>query len=427
MKRPRGIRLLRAWERVVAGTLVLATLTTPVALAADSPQFRGLHRDGRFVETSLLKKWPIQGPKELWSVDGLGKGYATVSVVDGLIYSTGMVGKEGVLFALDLDGNLKWQTRYGPEWAGQYAGARSTPTVDEGRVYIVSGQGALLCFDAKSGEQQWSRDASKIFKGDMPPYGIAESVLIDGNNAICTPGGSEAFIVAYSKKTGELVWACRDLKERQAYCAPILIEQGGTRQIVVMSDKSTVGIEADSGKLIWRVPHKVRAHMKIVTDVYANSPVHHSDLLYIAKGYRNGGNCLRLSGDGRSVVELWYQKAQDTHHGGIVLVDGYLYGSTHLWGKPHWVCVELKTGKVMYEAPGVGKGSVVFADGMLYCCGENGIVALVQPSPEEFSIVSQFTLSKGSGPLWAHPTICDGRLYLRRGDMLLAFDITAKT
>ena len=395
------------------------------AEAADWPQWRGPNRDGKSSETGLLKKWPKGGPKLLWSIEGLGTGFSTVSVADGLLYTTGMVDKEGILFAYDLQGNLKWKKSYGAEWRGSSPGVRTTPTVDRDRVYVMSGNGRVVCFDAKTGEEKWAVDTLKRFDGKNIRWGISESVLIDGNNLICTPGGKDATIVALDKMTGETVWTSKGLSEKSCYSSLILVERGGNRLVVNMTENSVVGVDADTGKVLW--VDKFEEYQEKPKDINPVTPVYYNGCVYATSGYDDGGAMLELSPDGTKVSRKWVDTTLDCHHGGVVIVDGYIYGANWKDNRNgNWVCLDWDSGKVMYEKEWICKGSITYADGMLYCYEEKeGTVALVKASPEGFDIVSSFEVSKGTGKHWAHPVVCDGRLYIRHGDALMVYDIKA--
>ncbi len=394
-------------------------LVSASGFCADWPQFRGPNRDGKSPETGLLKAWPEGGMTPLWVAQGLGEGYSSVAVAGGFAYTTGMVGEEheGVLHAFDLSGNPRWHRRFGPEWSeGANPGTRATPTVDGGRVYVLSGVGRLVCFDAKTGAVRWSEDVAKGFGGEAAFCGFAESVLIDGDKVICTPGGEDAGVVALDKMTGRTVWTSTGFAEQSAYCSPILIERGGTRLVITITARSVVGLAPETGAVFWRQPQDPDAK----DPNHSVSPVYEQGRLYATSGHGKGGQMLELSADGRGIEQKWIDQTLNCLHGGLVVVDGHVYGTN---SKGRWVCLDFETGEVMYETRGVGKGSVAYADGMLYCYGEKGTLALVEATPNGYEPVGSFEISPGEGQHWAHPAISGGRLYIRHGDAVMAFDI----
>jgi outer membrane protein assembly factor BamB len=399
--------------------LAVCVLACAGVWAADAPQYGGPNRDNRFVDTGLLKQWPEGGPKLAWSVDGLGGGWSSASVAGGAVYVTGMdANQQGTLFAFDTDGKLKWKVPYGAEdKGGGHPGARTTPTVDGDRVYVMSSAGHLMSFDAATGKQLLDVDTVDRFKGVQPKWAIAESPLIDGGNVICTPGGPDASLVALNKLTGETVWTSKGLSAASAYCSPLIVKVGDRRLIVTQLAGLVVGVDAASGQPLWQQP------LANPMGIQADTPLYDNGLIYANAGRKTGGVALQLSPDGSSVTQKWVDPMETFHHG-LVLVDGYLYGTTTS-GKMMF-CTELATGKVAWTSPATGLGSVVYADGMLYVYGEDARVSLVKANPQAFEPVSSFTVTNGTGEQWAHPTIANGRLYIRHGDTLLAYDIAAQ-
>jgi len=399
-------------------TSAITASTCGLARGFEWRQWRGAERDGKSKESGLLKSWPEEGPPLLWSVGGLGAGFSSVSVADGFIYTTGLVGKEGVLSAIGLEGNLRWQKVYGEGWSGSHSGTRTTATVDEGSVYVVSGHGKVVCFDARSGELQWEVDALARFGGMEVEWGISESPLICEDKVICTPGGEAGCVVALDKRTGKTVWTSKGLGDKHGYCSPILVEWAGRKVIVTVTARAIVGLDAATGEVLWQ--HQNKLHKGEPRRVNPNTPLYCEGEIYVTSRWV-GGVKLRMSEDGRSVRQEWSDTVFDPHHGGAVLVDGYIYGAS---SKDKWMCLDWATGEVMYEKKWIGKGSVIYADGMLYCYEEKkGTVGLVRATPKGFEVVSSFEVSLGSGPHWSHPVICGGRLYIRHGEMLMAYDI----
>ena len=396
------------------------SLAESVGFSADWPQWRGPNRDGKSLETKLREQWPAEGLEPVWVAEGLGQGYSTVAVAGGVIYATGMVGEEhqGVLFAFDLAGGRKWQTPYGPEWHGTYPGARSTPTVDGERIYVMTGLGRVVCFEARTGKIEWSQHVAVLFGGKAPLMGFAESVLVYGDKVICTPGGKDASVVGLEKTSGRTLWTSRGFSEQSAYCSPILIERGGQHLVVTITAKHVVGLNPETGALVWQQPQDAEAK----DQNHSVSPVYQGGFIYATSGHGEGGQLLELSPDGQRVKQKWVDRALNCLHGGVVIVDGYIYGSN---GRGQWICLDVDSGEVMYEAGGVGRGSVAYADGMLYCYGQNGKLALVPASPKGYEPVGRGKVTHGNGQHWAHPVIAGGRLYIRHGDALMAYDISA--
>ena len=405
-------------RRVVLGSCVLVLLLASAsAFCEDWPRFRGPRCNGKSLETGLLKKWPSGGPKLLWMVQGLGKGHSQAVVANERVYVSGMVEKIGYVSAFDLAGEPKWKKPYGEEWTKAYPGSRCTPTVDKGFIYIITSLGELVCMDANTGEKEWHFNVFEKFKGGTGRFGLIESLLIDKEKVICTVGGPDATIVAVDKKTGAIVWKTVGLKDKAAYCSPLLIEHGGKRLIVTMTSHHVIGVAADSGKLMWKYPCKNPYGQNPNTPVYADG------MLFCTSGDKIGSFMLKLSGSGKKVKHQWWEPKLDCHHGNVVEINGYLYGSAHQ-NSDGWVCLELSSGKVMFETKAMAKGSACYADGMLYCYGVDGSVSLVKPSPKDFALISSFTVKAGNGEHFAQPVISGGRLYIRRGDALMVYNIS---
>jgi outer membrane protein assembly factor BamB len=406
------------------GTCLLAAVAVPFAcasFAADWPQFRGPNRDGISSEKGLLAQWPEGGPKLLWSATGVGSGYTHAVVANGLVYVTGAVGNEGVLRAYNLDGKLAWQAKYGLEWITSHPGARSIPTVHDGLLYVASGIGDLACLDAATGKTAWTLPLFEKYEAPQVKWGYAESLLVDGDNVIATPCGAKATMVALNRKTGEQAWASAPLGQLSSFCSPLLVTHNKTRMIVTMLDQGIMAFSPEDGKVLWQHAYRnFRGNHPI-------TPICSDGLLYVTSGYGQGAIGLKLADDGKSVTQIWEQPRQDPVHGQAVLVDGWVYAGSHQKANGKWSSVELKTGKQGWEDTCVGNGgSVICADGMLYCYSESGTVGLVRPSPEKCQVVSSFKVTAGEGPHWAHPTVAHNRLFIRHGDALLCYDIAAR-
>ena len=393
------------------------------AMAADSPQFRGPARDGIFPETGLMKAWPEGGPEIVWVAEGLGKGYASLSIVGDRIYVPGMNDtQEGFVHVLDSNGKLLQSTSYGQDTLDSQApGSRSTPTIDGNRLYVLSGLGTLVCFELPSFNTLWEVDVLSVFHGEKITWDLAESVLVDGDLVYATPGGPDASVVALNKMTGETVWTSKGLSDKASYCSPEIITQGGNRILVTETAKLVVGLDPASGKVYWTHPHETDYDIHAVTPPFADG------MLYYTGGYKSGGGMLELSADGTAITPRWTDTTLDCQHHGVVLLDGYLYGTSHASARG-LVCLELKTGKVMWQTREVSQGVTIYADGMLYVYEgpKAGVVSLVKASPDGFEKTGELPVVQGTDKHWAHPVIVNKRLYVRHGDALIAYDIAAK-
>jgi hypothetical protein len=406
----------------------LFVICTGLALGADWPQWQGPNRDNISTETGLLKKWPEAGPTMLWSADGIGHGYSSPAITDGKIYITGAIENEGQLTCFDLDGNKLWATDYGPEWKRSFPGTRCTPTVDKGLVYIISGTGQVACFAADSGDKRWQINVFDDFQGRYSHWGFAESPLIFDDKIMMVVGGQKALAVALNAKDGSVVWTVPANGDKAAYGSPIAFEWASRKTIAAMTENNLIALDAETGKVLWTVPYSDYTQSKN-PGVYPNTPIVRDGLLFFAGGYGTGAIQLKLSADGASAEKRWTNPGFDNHHGGVILLDGSLYGTN--WGgakNGEWMCVDWDTGKTLYQQSWGKKGSLTCADGMLYCYEEaDGKVAMVKATPSGFEIVSSFQITQGEKEHWAHPVICGKRLYIRHGDILMAFDIAGES
>jgi outer membrane protein assembly factor BamB len=366
----------------------------------------------------LLEVWPDGGPELLWVADSIGDGYSSPAVTDTRVFVTGTVEGTGHLFAYNHAGSQIWKSEYGTEWTKNYPGSRTTPVVVGNRIYLMSAVGNVLCFDSR-GKKIWSVDVTQPFKAKDVSWGLTESLLVDGDTVFCTPGGESVTVVALNRHTGETIWESKGGGERSAYCSPLLVEHNGTRQVVTMTAKSVIGIAVDTGKLMWSHPHETKY------DINANTPLYHDGSLLTLSGYGTGAQKLKLNADGTGVERVWYQEKLDSQFGSALLVDGFLYGSGQK--SRGWHCVDWATGEVKYTDKALGgKGNIIYADGLAYCYSEKGDVGLVKLSPKAFEVVSWFSVEHGSAQHWAHPVIQNGKLYVRHGTALMAYDISAK-
>jgi len=381
------------------------------------PGWRGINRDGKSPDKGLLKAWPEGGPKLIWKLKGIGKGYSSVSIAGGALYTTGQK-SDNVLFmtAITPAGKVKWTVKVGPGFSRSHPGSRSTPTWDAGKLYLESGQGLVGCWDAKSGKKLWTRNLSE-FDGQAGPWGYTESVLIVGDKAVVTPGGDKTCLAALDKKTGKTVWTSKPFEEAN-YTSPLYVEFRKIPMVVVGTARGLLAVNAKTGKTFWANRFSYGNTANVTTPVCSNG------LLFWSNGYNAGGICLKLkASSGRiSATEAWTTDKMSSHTGGYVVVDGHIYGYDDADG---WTCLELVGGKRKWASDDFGKGSLCYADGMLYLYDEeDGNVALAEASPKGLKITGRFSVD-GFGYSWAHPVVTGGKLALRYGENLYLYDVKA--
>jgi outer membrane protein assembly factor BamB len=417
---------------ILLSVIILSSLSISFS---QSSGWRGPGSTGIYNETGLLKSWPVTGPPMTWSNDQLPSGYSSVTFGNGLIYITGNIDKNDVLVALDSLGKIKWQTPYGRSWNESYPESRCTPAVEGNKVYVTSGSGEVACIDGITGAIIWSLKASEIYKGSFGNWGIAESVLIDGDKLYFSTGGPETMTIALNRNTGKLVWKSESLNDRPSYASPILINYSGKRLLVNVSASYVFAIDPSNGKIIWKIKHldinpkKSAAVWEGDPSIMCVTPLYHDGKIYVTGGYDYGGIMLALTDGGNNANVVWTDDVLDVHHGGVVLLNGYIYGSNWLSNNDgNWCCLEWNTGKKKYEEHWKCKGSIISADGLLYLYDErSGNVGLAKVNPEKFDLISSFKITKGSGPYWAHPVIHHGKLYIRHGKALMVFNIKSGT
>jgi outer membrane protein assembly factor BamB len=417
-------------RRIAAEGMVLAATVAVVGLASatDWPQWRGPQRDGVSAEKGLLKEWPKDGPKLVWHVEDMGMGYSTPAVVGARLYLQGNEGLENefVEAVAAKDGRREWRTRIGnvgsPKQQPNFPAARSTPTVEDEFVYALGSDGDLVCLERESGKTKWHKNLRTDFGGKPGTWAYAESPLVDGDTLVCTPGGTEATLLALNKKSGEVIWKC-GLPEgdEAAYASAVVVEVGGTKQYVQLLQKGLVGVEAKTGKFLWR-------YSKPVSRYNANipTPVASGAYVYAASAGTGGGTVKLVAKDGGVEPEqVYFTPKLPTAIGGAVKIGDYLYGTT---GEA-MMCIEFATGQVKWEERALGAASLCFADNRLYLHGENGQVALVEPSSESYVEKGRFAppgQPKRSGPMekaWAYPVVANGCLYVRDHGNLWCYDV----
>lgn len=399
-------------KSLLISLICFATLTV---FAQSNIQWRGINRTGIYNETGLLSVWPEAGPTLLWHYDGLGDGHSSVAIDSDKIYLTGMSGSTGYIYVFDEKGKLLNKKEYGKEWAGNYEGPRGTITINEGKLYLISGLGEIYCFDQNSLNPVWKKNFLQEFGASNIEWGINEAPLIIGNKVIVTPGGKTHNMVALNKLNGELIWSSPGEKDQAAYCSPLYISDQKIPQIVTFTSNHIIGVEAATGKKLWSHPNTNRY------SVHANTPVYGDGMILCTSGYGRGSTMLRLTNGGSKVEEVWFSKELDNRMGAMVKVGNYAYGSGD--SNRFWFCVDWNTGAIKYQEKGLAMGNIIANNNQLYCYTDRGEMLLINASPSKLDIVSRFNITKGTAQHWAHPVIYKGVLYVRHGDTLMAYKI----
>jgi outer membrane protein assembly factor BamB len=390
----------------------LFCLTVAVAAAADWPQWRGPNRDGISTEAGLLDSWPAGGPPLVWKTQGLGEGYSSPAVAGGKLFLQGQQGNEEYVLALDAKtGKQIWRTHTGiPFNESRGHGPRSTPTVDGAHVYALAADGMLVCLDAATGKTLWGYNVVDHFRGHVPHWGISESPLVDGDRVIVTPGGRGAAVVALDKMTGKVVWQSQD--DAAGYSSAMLYDAGGSRRLVVFTANSAMGLDVETGKLLWRYERVANGVANIAT------PIVHGGEIFLSSDYGTGCVLLKTKATG-DASEVYFNKDMRNHYSTSILVGDYLYG----FSSSILTAMKFETGEVAWKDRSVGKGSLVYADHKLYALGEDGVVGLIEATPGSYHEISRFEIAKGGYPTWSQPVIANGKLYLRDQDNLFCYNI----
>jgi outer membrane protein assembly factor BamB len=395
--------------RAICVLLAIQTLS-----GADWPQWRGINRDGISPETGLLKSWPEGGPKQIWKATGLGEGFSSLAVVKGRIYTQGQRGNQEYVMAYDAaTGKKLWETPAGSAFRERRGhGPRGTPTVDGTVLFALSADGTLVCLNLADGKQLWSQNIVERYKGEVPHWGISESPLVDGDRVIVTPGGSDGTLVALNKKNGAPLWKTKG-SDAAAYSSPIVVNTGGVRQYVTLTSGGAVGVAANTGELLWRYDKVANRTANIATPLFAK------DHIFVSTDYGTGCALLKVASNTGKASEVYFNREMKNHYSSSVLIGDYLYG----FSSQILTAMNFLTGDVAWRDRTVGKGSVTFADGMLYVFSERGQIALVEAAPDAYKEKGRFSIPPGDFNTWTPPVIANGRLYLREQDNLYSFDI----
>ncbi len=404
-------------------TLVFTLGTTGIAFqnqGIDWPQWQGPDRTGLSKETGLLQQWPPSGPPLVWSASNLGAGYGSIAVKGDRVFLQGSNGRQSIVVSLNrADGKNVWSKALGSARNNDRGpGPRGTPTTDGDRMYVLTENGDLYGLKALDGTEIWHRNILSDFGGRNIQWLISESPLVDGNNLIVTPGGPGAGVVALDKMTGKTVWTSKELSDEAGYSSPVVADVQGVRTIMTLTSAAGVGVRASDGKLMWRYERVANDTANITTPIYFDNKVFYSS------AYGTGGVLLGLTAQNGSVSakEIYFTRDMQNHHGGVLLVNGYLYG----FNNSILTCLEFATGKMMWRDRSVGKGSLTYADGNLYIQSEGNVVGLAEATPAGYKEKGKFQIADQGLPSWAHPVISGGRLFIRNQGTLASYDVRAK-
>ncbi|MFH0759768.1 MAG: PQQ-binding-like beta-propeller repeat protein [Bacteroidota bacterium] len=414
-------------ERILAGMMLL--LAGLSGVMAQDTQWRGTGRDGKYAGRGLLQSWPEGGPELILKKEGLGNGHSTPVLYQGHIYVSGIRDSVDVVTKLDMQGNILWESVYGMAWDQSFPESRSTPTIEDDRLYIMGGLGTVVCMETGSGAIIWSVNTHETYQGEFHRWGMAESLLLTENAVISSPVGGQTAVVALDKKDGSLIWKTSSIGGVRSYVSPLPVNHNGRKMIICTSSQDLFAVDPSNGEIIWKKDivegHSGEGNRRNNT----NTPLYSEGQIFTTAGYDSEALMYTLVPDGSEAILKWSNSTLDNHHGGVVLVDGYIYGSNWLNnGNGNWVCLKWETGEVMYEEKWENKGSIIYADGLLYVYEEKkGNVGLVQPTPKGFRLVSSFRIEGGTGPFWAHMSIYDKKLFVRHGAVLFVYDLALKT
>ena len=384
----------------------------------DWPQWRGPRRDGTAIGQRLADRWPPGGPPVVWRQGTTGPGYSSVTVAGGLAYTMMQDGPDEAIVCMEAaTGRERWRYRYRAAFVSdQGSGPRSTPTIDEGRVYAVGATGLMHCLDARTGRLIWRRDLVGELGGRVPEWGVSFSPLVDGDLVFVQPGGADGrSLAALDKRTGAVRW--QSLDDRPGYASPVIANVDGRKQVLFFTAEGLVSVEPETGRLNWRFPWTTPMDANIAT------PVVQGDFVFISSGYGRGCALLRVVplGGGGSTAELVYRSTvMRNHFSTSVPVGDHLFG----FDGTRLTCVEFRTGRVRWSRGGFRKGSLIACDGKLIVLGEYGKLALVRATPERYDELASVRLCRHR--TWTPPSLADGMLFIRDEEEIICLDLTGR-
>ncbi len=416
------MKTLRARLIVIAAIFILASalclLVEAMQAPADWPQWRGPNRDGISKETGLLKQWPAGGPPLAWKIGGAGTGYSSFSVSQGRLFTMGAKDRTEFIIAFDAaTGKQLWATQNGRRFSNDKGdGPRGTPTIDGEQLYALGGSGDLTCLDVRTGKVIWTLNVLQKFGGSNIQWGLSESPLVLSDRLLVNAGGRGASIVALNKKDGALIWKSQN--DEAGYSSAVTANIGGVIEAIFFTGDRALGVDIRDGRLLWDYKKASNGTANVAT------PIVHNNRVFVSSDYGTGCALLELKpqGNGVTAQEVYFNKDMKNHHSSSVLIGDYLYG----FSSSTLTALNFNDGKVAWRDRSVGKGSLVYADGHLYCYSENGVVGLVEATPAGYREKGRFQIQQGSLPTWSHPVVAGGRLYLRDQDTVYCYDVREK-
>jgi outer membrane protein assembly factor BamB len=403
---------------------LIAFICSVTIASAQDYGWRGPGRSGVYNEKGLMREWPADGPRLIWEAEGIGAGYSSATVTNDAVYVTGKKGSKDVLTAFTQDGKKKWEVIYGDAPSNVTAPeTRGTATVSGNRIFVSSGKGEMACISPE-GKVLWTVDYFKKYNGPTPTFGISESPLVVDNKVIGTPGGKITSMVAFDVENGDVVWEAPSMNQGTNYVNPLLIQYGGKKVIVTITEGFIIGVNSADGKLLWKFDYEGQNKDREDGRAHINTPLYRDGYLFAANGYKQVAVKIKIN-DGKDPELVWKTPDIGPHVGGMVLIGNYIYGSTHdTNSRGRWVCIDWTTGKTMWQTLWNNKGAIIANDGLLYVIEEKkGTVGLLRANPEKFDLISSFRIIKGEGPYWAHPVIDKGRLFVRHGNYLGVYSL----
>jgi outer membrane protein assembly factor BamB len=405
---------------ILTGLILLLTSSSGTTRTYE---WRGINREGIYYESNLLKTWPAEGPKEIWSIENIGNGFVSPVFTDENFYITGEVDSVEILFSFNLKGEKQWQTNLGKEWMKSCPGSRSAPTIVDDLLYVGTGLGNLFCINRTNGKVVWSKDLIADFNGVLPLHGHSESPLIQGEKVFWTTGGKDNNVVALNRFNGRLIWSNKGFGERSAYNSPKLIELASRKIIVTFSAYHLMGFDCATGSLLWAHEQENYPPDKRIPgngDTHCNTVLYDNGYIYYVAGDGNGGVKLRLSDDGTKITEVWRNKDFDSFMGGAVKIGDYIYGCGT--AEPDIRALNASTG-ILTDSLRIGSGAIISADNRLYYYTQKGEMNLLGFNQGKIEKISSFRITKGNLQHFSHPVIHDGVLFQRHGNTLMAFDL----